>query len=77
MNDIFHGILRKFVLVFFDNIPVYSPTWCDHLHHLEVVLWILKRENFCAKLSKIAYLSHTSPGPGGAMDEVTIKAVIN
>ena len=41
MNEVFRDILRKFVLVFFDDILVYSPTWKDHLDHLEVVLQIL------------------------------------
>lgn len=34
LNDIFAGLLRKFVLVFFDDILVYSATWKDHLYHL-------------------------------------------
>jgi len=41
MNDVFHGILRKYVLVFFDDILIYSPTWSEHLSHLESILILL------------------------------------
>ena len=40
MKNIFHKKLHKFVLVFFDDIPIYSKTWKEHLHHLEEVLKI-------------------------------------
>ena len=42
MNNLFQSSLRKFVLVFFDDILIYSKTWKDHLTHLEHVLSILK-----------------------------------
>ena len=35
MNNIFHKQLCKFVLVFFDDILIYSKTWKEHLNHLE------------------------------------------
>ena len=53
MNNIFHKQLRKFVLVFFDDILIYSKTWKEHLHHLEVVLKILHDQYLLAKLSKV------------------------
>ncbi|XP_019425047.1 PREDICTED: uncharacterized protein LOC109333920 [Lupinus angustifolius] len=66
MNDIFKGLLRKFVLVFFDDILVYSSSWKDHLFQLEVVLKILQSHKLFAKFSKcsfgvqqIEYLGHT------------------
>lgn len=42
MNHIFRGHLRKFVLVFFDDILIYSRTWEEHLQHIETVLRILE-----------------------------------
>jgi hypothetical protein len=42
MNDVEHAYLRRLVLVFFDDILIYSTTWADHLCHLRVVLDILR-----------------------------------
>ena len=41
MNDIFRALLRRYVLVFFDDILVYSNTWDEHLLHLDTVLHTL------------------------------------
>jgi len=42
MHHVFQGLLRKSVLVFFDDILVYSPSWSSHLQHLETVLHLLQ-----------------------------------
>ena len=44
MNHIFRSHLRKFVLVFFDDILIYSRTWEEHLQHIEAVLRILEEQ---------------------------------
>jgi len=82
MNDIFAGILRKFVLVFFDDILVYSANCKDHLYHLVVVLSILKQHQLFARLSKCCfgvqqmdYLGHTLSGSGVAMDGTKLEAI--
>jgi hypothetical protein len=38
MNDIFQEVIQKFVLVFLDDILIYSKTWEEHLHHVKKVL---------------------------------------
>jgi primary-amine oxidase len=42
MNHIFRGKLRKYILVFFNDILIYTRTWDEHLAHLEEVLGIMK-----------------------------------
>jgi Reverse transcriptase (RNA-dependent DNA polymerase) len=52
MNTIFKPFLQKFVLVFFDDILVYSPDYSSHVQHLSWVLQTLKDYQLCAKKSK-------------------------
>lgn len=83
MNDVFCPYLRKFVLVFFDDILVYSSSWHNHLQHLEIVLQLLQKETLYAKLSKcsfgtseIDYLGHTISGDGVHMEKDKVHAVL-
>lgn len=83
MNDVFRKQLRRSVLVFFDDILVYSPSWQAHLSHLEEVLQLLQSHSLFAKLSKccfgmkqIDYLGHTVSGQGVAMDCSKVQAVL-
>ena len=46
MNDVFRDFLRKFVLVFFDDILVYSASMKDHSSHLEVVFQKLQQHRY-------------------------------
>lgn len=39
MNEVFQPYLRKFILVFFDDILIYSKTWVEHMQHLRIVLY--------------------------------------
>lgn len=49
MNEIFRPYLRKFVLVFFDDIWVYSKNLVDHLHHLRTILEVFYQRKLYAK----------------------------
>ena len=49
MNHTFRVQLRKFLLVFFDDILIYSKTWEEHLKHLAKVLSILENTRFTRK----------------------------
>jgi hypothetical protein len=55
MNATLSSLLRKIVLVFFDDILVYSSTYEQHLEHLEQVFQILDREQWRVKLSKCTF----------------------
>ena len=55
MNHTFKQQLRKFLLVFFDDILIYSRSREEHLQHLEAVLSILEEQQLYAKMSKCEF----------------------
>jgi hypothetical protein len=82
MNDVLRPYLRCFVLVFFDDILIYSQTWADHLRHLRVALSELARQRLFVKRSKcsfgapsVAYLGHVISAAGVAMDPAKVQAI--
>jgi hypothetical protein len=82
MNDVLRSFLRRFVLVFFDDILIYSKSWADHLCHLRGVLSELRRHVLFVKHSKcefgvtsVAYLGHTISAAGVAMDSTKVQAI--
>jgi len=83
MNDAFRPYLRRFVLVFFDDILIYSKDMETHLEHLKKVLDIMKKHQFYANVKKcsfgnneISYLGHIISGNGVAADPEKIKAMV-
>ena len=84
MNSIFKPFLRKFVLVFFDDILIYSKSWEEHVHHVDRVLKLLKKNQIYAKPSKCAfgvqeveYLGHIVTHEGVKVDPNKIKAIMD
>ncbi|GJS20888.1 retrotransposon-related protein [Tanacetum coccineum] len=82
MDRFFSPYLRKFVIVFFDDIIVYSITLSSHLEHLECVFHCLQENQFYVKRSKyvfgageLEYLGHIIPARGLEMDLKKISAV--
>ena len=55
MNQVFEPYLRDFILVFFDDILIYSPTFDLHLKHLRTTFEILKFNQLYFKRSKCAF----------------------
>jgi hypothetical protein len=51
MNGIVHDFLRHFVLVFFEDILVYSATWTEQLHHVRAVFQVLRANHLAIKQS--------------------------
>ena len=71
MNAVFKPFLRKFVLVFFDDVLVYRRSLSDHIGHLKLVLETLPKHLIYAKKSKcmfackeVEYLGHLIPSEG-------------
>jgi hypothetical protein len=84
MNDIFRRHLRKFILVFFDDILVYNPTLEKHVEQLQIVFEILRSQSLLAKRSKcvlgssqVEYLGHVITKSGVATDPLKIQAIVN
>ncbi|GMI86385.1 hypothetical protein HRI_002307800 [Hibiscus trionum] len=82
MNDIFRPHLRRFVLIFLDDILVFSRTWKDHIFHLRTVLQLLKQHGLVAKLSKcsfgqdtVEYLGHVVSCKGLEVDSAKVAAI--
>nr|XP_029144801.1 uncharacterized protein LOC112708782 [Arachis hypogaea] len=82
MNRIFHPYLDKFVVVFIDDILIYSKTEDEHAEHLRTVLQILKDRKLYAKLSKcefwkseVKFLGHVVSKHGIAVDPAKVEAL--
>ena len=80
----FSTFLRKFVIVFFDDILVYSSSVIDHIGHLELVFDMLSSQNFYIKLSKcsfcqdkIEYLGHIVTVTGVQVDPQILEAMVH
>jgi len=52
MNHVFASYLDQFVVVFIDEILIYSKTKEEHAEHLRIILQTLRQEKLYAKLSK-------------------------
>lgn len=83
MNEIFKPYLRKFVLVFFDNILVYSTQKQEHARHLELVLRKLEEHQLYANLKKceffkekVAYLRHIISAKRVSVDMDKVQAML-
>ena len=83
MNTIFKPYLRKFVLVFFYDILIYSISLEAHLGHVSTVLKVLRANTLYAKMSKycfgvqqVEYLGHFISKEGVSTDPKKVDAVL-
>ncbi|GJR68170.1 putative reverse transcriptase domain-containing protein [Tanacetum coccineum] len=84
MNRVYMSYLDKFMIVFIDDILIYSKTQDKHVEHLRLVLELLKKEKLYAKFSKcefwlreVQFLGHVINGNGIHVDPSKIEAVKN
>ena len=84
MQDIFKRQLDKYVLVFFDDILIYSKNEEDHEKHVREVLSILREHQLYAKMSKctffakkVEYLGFIVSQEGIAIDPTKVQDIID
>nr|GFA06103.1 putative reverse transcriptase domain-containing protein [Tanacetum cinerariifolium] len=82
MNRVFHEFLDKFVIMFIDDILVFSKSKEEHEDHLRTVLQILRPEKLYAKFSKcefwlssVAFIGHIVSAEGITMDPAKVEAI--
>jgi hypothetical protein len=82
MNLVFYNFLHPFVLVFFDDILIYSKTWKSHLSHVDQFIHLLSQNQLFLKHSKCSfhsseakYLVHIACKVGVPVDPKNIEAM--
>ncbi|KAL4032651.1 hypothetical protein IC575_005732 [Cucumis melo] len=82
MNRVFREFLDTFVIVFIDDILIYSKTEAEHEEHLRIVLQTLRDNKLYAKFSKyefwlkqVSFLGHVVSNAGVSVDPAKIEAV--
>jgi hypothetical protein len=84
MNKVFMDYLDTFVVIFIDDILVYSKSEAEHEKHLKLVLQMLREHKLYAKLSKcefwideVPFLGHVISKGGIAVDPGKVKDVLD
>ena len=84
MNKVFMEYLGKFVMVFIDDILIYSRSEEEHEEHLRLVLHKLREHRLYAKLSKcefwmkqVAFLGHVILKGGISVDPIKVQDVLS
>ena len=84
MNHILRSLIGKFVVVYFDDILVYSKSMEDHAHHVRQVLSILRKEKLFGNLAKctfakdkLVFLGFVVSSKGIEVDDSKVEAIRN
>lgn len=83
MNEVFKKFLRKSILIFFDDILIFSHTWEKHLNHLDITLSTLRARKLYVKREKcqfgqmeVKYLGHVITTSGVSVDQDKVAAMV-
>jgi hypothetical protein len=83
MNRVFHEYFDSFVVVFIDDILVYSANYVEHKGHLKIVLEKLLEKRLFAKFKKcefwleeVSFLGHVVNKDGLAVDPAKVQVVV-
>ena len=83
MNDVLKDFLGKFVIVYLDDILIFSKTLEDHMMHIRKVFEKLRKEKLLINLKKcsfvkkeLVYLGFVVSGEGMKMDLEKVKAIL-
>ncbi|KAI3760252.1 hypothetical protein L1987_50645 [Smallanthus sonchifolius] len=84
MNQLFRPFIGKFVVVYFDDILIYSASFSEHVVHVKKVLALLRRDSFYAATKKcvfmtpkVLFLGYVISCDGIQVDESKVAAVQN
>jgi hypothetical protein len=84
MNHVLRAFIGKFVVVYFDDILIYSRTMEEHVEHIKMVLEVLRNENLYANMEKctfctdkVVFLGFVVSGQGVEVDESKVEAIKN
>ena len=84
MHKVFYPYLDQFVVVFVDDILIYSKTKEEHEDHLRIVLQTLRKYQLYAKfskceflLTKVKFLGHVVSASGVSMDSEKVEVVMS
>ena len=84
MNKVFHLYLDQFIIVFIEDILVYSKNAKEHVFHLRIILQTMRDRRLYAKFSKcefwlneVIFLGHVVFGNGIFVDPRKVEVIVN
>ena len=84
MNDVFRPFIDVFIIVYLDDILIFSHTWEEHVKHVKQVLDVLVREKLYLNMSKcefgkasLIYLGYIVGGGELKLDPSKVEVIVN